>query len=830
MMKFGGIATRLRGPGWLLLAAALTVASSAFELLVMRETGLSSLLRPASGILFIVALCLGWQGIAAALTFLAVSYLTSVTIGFPLTVAKPISTLAIVTILASVGAQAELQARLFRWFDLQAPLRLHRFWAVLLVAPLGSLVAPTVMTVVLNAQGAILNLPPSRLWIVSYVGNMLGIGLIFPLAWVLDRQRQLVDNWREQLPLTAVSMLLVGAVWFALWGIQSASLGDELRKFRERSAAVAQALERELDRFGMVATGLQMGVQSEVASTENFSRLSQELLGRVRTLDAVMLLQRVTPAEQAAFEQSLSVGGPQRRIHVWTETDTAARPAMWMLERPEWVVERAEPAAAALRWIGVPFSREPEALDLDSSLSMGDTGVQHAPLVLQQADNLLTWIVPLSTARGASLALVLAQRPETLIKAAIDSAGGLAEGGGVILTDISTQPEHPVYYGDSSGAPTSREAAYSVRPNGTLRDSVQLAVFDRLWRLEILLPTNSALSFTNSWWINQIAVHVLGMALSALLVLVADRRRAAREMEAQVSALSQRYREFDRPREVAPIQERPAQVSTISLDIELTRRDGLLAEAFRRSEFCRYYEPIVNLATGRIIGFESLLRWPEAPEPFTVPQIIDWAERTGVIHRLTLEALNEAVELVELWRASASSGTLAPWIAVNVSPEDIGRPEFTNQIVELIRRHPMARNRIKLEITEGVLVRDLKNTAQRLRGVRSEGIGIALDDFGTGYSSLSYLHQLPVDSIKIDRSFIGSLSSEPQGRDIVQATVELGQRLQIDVVAEGIEDLHTIGLLRRYGCHAGQGYLFSRARPSSVIDEWVRAGRRFEFA
>ena len=826
----------LRQLWWLVLAAVLATASSSFELLVMRETGLSSLLRPAPALFFIIGLCLGSRGLIASLLGIAVGYALAVLTTFPLTIAKPMALGSITLVFAGMSIQAWFQSRLYRWFDQFAPTRLHRCWAVLIVAPIGSVISPTISTLVLVSEDAILHLPASRFWIVAYAGSVLGLVMAFPLAWTLDRQVRLLTNWRDQAPLTAALSMILIAGWFATWVVQEASIGVEQRHFQDRVSLLASELQSQAEDVGMVAAGLQAGLGTSGLASETLERLTQDLMGRISTIEAVLLLRAVEPARQAEFEAGLSQGGAPRRIRL--RSDGQGTQA-FALRRTEMVVEHAAPAGVSSLWEGLALSAEPEAAELlTRGEQLGGSGGSSGPLVLPRHGNRLAWAVPIYLARAREPSLiVLVQRPERIVQAAVEQIGGLPEGGGMALSDVSAKPPRPIYYGDSGGHLLSAEQVYRETPNGTLHRDFMMRIVDRDWRLEILQPTNSAFAFSSSWWLNQTLVQLLALGLALTLMIAFERRMAMREMEAQISVLSRRFQEFDReadrddPSDSSELLPARPTVSAITLDIELTRRDGLLDDAFRSGAFKQHYEPVVHLATGRIIGFESLLRWPEAPEVFTAPQIIDWAERAELIHVLTLDALREAIELVELWGASASaSGQPVPWVSINVSPDDVGKPAFIEQMLDLFRRHPMARNQIKLEITEGVLVRDFKGVAQRLRSMRAEGIGIALDDFGTGYSSLSYLHQLPVDSIKIDRSFISSLTSERRGRDIVQATVELGRRLHIEVVAEGVEDLHTIGLLRRYGCHAGQGYLFSRARPAMVIDEWVRTHKRFDIA
>ena len=359
----------LRQLWWLMLAAVLATASSSFELLVMRETGLSSLLRPAPALFFIIVLCLGSRGLIASLLGISVGYSLAVLTTFPLTIAKPVALGSITLIFAGMSIQAWFQTRLYRWFDQFAPTRLHRCWAVLIVAPIGSVISPTISTLVLVSESAILHLPPSRFWIVAYAGSVLGLVMAFPLAWILDRQVRMLTNWRDQAPLTAALGMILVAGWFATWMVQEASIGVEQRHFQDRVSLLASELQDQAEDMGMVAAGLQAGLSTSGLAPETLERLTQDLMGRISTIEAVLLLRTVQPSQQTDFEASLSQGGAPRRIRRRSDGQNAQA---FALQRAEMVVERAAPAPVSALWEGLALSAEPEAAELFARSEQAD--------------------------------------------------------------------------------------------------------------------------------------------------------------------------------------------------------------------------------------------------------------------------------------------------------------------------------------------------------------------------------------------------------------------------------------------------------------------------
>ena len=240
-----------------------------------------------------------------------------------------------------------------------------------------------------------------------------------------------------------------------------------------------------------------------------------------------------------------------------------------------------------------------------------------------------------------------------------------------------------------------------------------------------------------------------------------------------------------------------------------------LREALEHDELLLHYQPKVSLADGSVVGVEALVRW-EHPERGMVPpvQFVPLAEHTGLIGPLTGWVLARALRDARNWwdRGHRIS------VAVNLSVANLVDPDLPALVARLLAETRLPPSALELEITESVLMTEPERALRTLTVLRSMGAKLAVDDYGTGHSSLAYLHQLPLNTLKIDRSFVAGMASE--GGVIVRSTVDLAHSLGLDVVAEGIEDQHTAIALRALGCDLGQGYHY--ARPVPVEDMLAR--------
>jgi EAL domain-containing protein (putative c-di-GMP-specific phosphodiesterase class I) len=244
--------------------------------------------------------------------------------------------------------------------------------------------------------------------------------------------------------------------------------------------------------------------------------------------------------------------------------------------------------------------------------------------------------------------------------------------------------------------------------------------------------------------------------------------------------------------------------------------ENQLRQAFENEEFVLHYQPKVDLSTGKLTGAEALIRWND-PRTGLVPPLrfIPILEETGLIHEVGRWALRKAIEDYLRWRGT---GLDAVRIAVNVSAVQLRRTDFIAEIKRKIDIDPNAPAGLELEITESLIMDDVQHNIASLQAIREMGISIAIDDFGTGFSSLSYLSKLPVDSLKVDRSFVNEMTVSRQGLALVSTIINLAHSLKLKVVAEGVETEEQSRLLQLIGCDEMQGFLFSKPLPVEVFE------------
>jgi EAL domain-containing protein (putative c-di-GMP-specific phosphodiesterase class I) len=246
--------------------------------------------------------------------------------------------------------------------------------------------------------------------------------------------------------------------------------------------------------------------------------------------------------------------------------------------------------------------------------------------------------------------------------------------------------------------------------------------------------------------------------------------------------------------------------ATARATMEADLRLGLM-----RKEFVLYYQPVVD-EHGSILGVEALVRWQHPTRGMVSPgEFIPVAEQTGLILLLGQWVLEVACAQLVTWSTHPTTRRLT--IAVNVSARQFKHPEFSNQLLSLIRLTGVNPYRLKLEITESLLLHDMEDAIVKMGELRSIGVNFSLDDFGTGYSSLSYLKRLPLDQLKIDQSFVRDVLTDPNDAAIARTILTLAESLDLGVVAEGVETVGQRDFLLRNGCKSFQGYLFGRPVP-----------------
>lgn len=244
--------------------------------------------------------------------------------------------------------------------------------------------------------------------------------------------------------------------------------------------------------------------------------------------------------------------------------------------------------------------------------------------------------------------------------------------------------------------------------------------------------------------------------------------------------------------------------------LELLQLESDLRLALERQEFCLYYQPIISLVTGRLTGFEALARWQHPQQGLISPtKFIPVAEDTGLIVSLGEWLLREACRQMYAWQIQFPTA-FPLTVSVNIAGKQIKEPSFINQIERILTETGLDGNCLKLEITESMLMEDIQETINTLLQIKALNIQLSIDDFGTGYSSFSYLHRFPINTLKIDRSFVSQMNFDREKLEIVRTITTLAHTLGMDVIAEGVETAEQFAQLQALGCEFGQGYFFSK--------------------
>lgn len=252
--------------------------------------------------------------------------------------------------------------------------------------------------------------------------------------------------------------------------------------------------------------------------------------------------------------------------------------------------------------------------------------------------------------------------------------------------------------------------------------------------------------------------------------------------------------------------------------------ESRLRQALEKEEFILYYQPKINLADGKVCGLEALIRWNTKEGLIPPVKFIPLLEETGMIKEVGVWAIRKAMQDRQRWK---DKGLTPPRIAVNVSPVQIREKNFVSVITNVLNEFPDDKSGLELEITETMIMENLKENIEKLTELRSKGVQISIDDFGTGYSSLSYMSKLPVNTLKIDRAFINAMLDNPDDTSIVSAIISLAHSLSLYVVAEGVETLEQANLLKLLRCDQFQGYLFSPPVPSLDIESMLSEHKSF---
>lgn len=243
--------------------------------------------------------------------------------------------------------------------------------------------------------------------------------------------------------------------------------------------------------------------------------------------------------------------------------------------------------------------------------------------------------------------------------------------------------------------------------------------------------------------------------------------------------------------------------------------ENSLRRAVENNEFITHYQPVVDLVSGEIVGSEALVRW-QHPELGVLPpaKFIGVAEDTGLIVDIGDMVMRTACLQTRRWQ-DEGLGRLR--IAVNISARHFQQPNFLKKIGQILDETKLDPQCLELELTETSIMENAESATNLLTEIRKLGVKIAIDDFGTGYSSLSYLKHLPIDTVKLDRSFVNGATTDPDDAALVMAIITLAHNLRLKVIAEGVETAEQLSFLRLLKCDEGQGYLFSKPVPPDVF-------------
>jgi EAL domain-containing protein (putative c-di-GMP-specific phosphodiesterase class I)/DNA-binding NarL/FixJ family response regulator len=255
------------------------------------------------------------------------------------------------------------------------------------------------------------------------------------------------------------------------------------------------------------------------------------------------------------------------------------------------------------------------------------------------------------------------------------------------------------------------------------------------------------------------------------------------------------------------------------LEISLHR----VIKQYRLHEFEIYYQPIVDIASGKIVAAESLLRWQSPDLGMVYPtEFIPLAESSGLIVPIGKWVLKSVCKQIKSWR---DAGIYSFILAVNLSVIEFNQPDFISKIVNFIEMNNLQPDNLELELTESMIMQDVNSAIATMTTLQSLGIKIAIDDFGAGYSSLIYLKNLPINTLKIDRYFIHNVANDPQKSAITKALIQMAHNLNLNVIAEGVETEAELDFLRQHNCNSMQGFLFSRPLPVAEFEKFLLANK-----
>jgi diguanylate cyclase (GGDEF)-like protein len=387
---------------------------------------------------------------------------------------------------------------------------------------------------------------------------------------------------------------------------------------------------------------------------------------------------------------------------------------------------------------------------------------------------------------------------------------------GVVVINLNQFRRINEHLGYSVGDAVLTEIAARIAAVPSVNSAVarfaadQFAAFTRLSDRRSLHAWGTTLLLALAEPVN-VEAQPIDISATLGLALAADDATTPDELMRCADLALERARREKRALAIYEVALKPAARDQLSLLGELRR-------AVEQDELRLYFQPKIELATGRVAGAEVLLRWQHPARGLLNPaDFIPFAEQTGFIRRLTRWALDHAIAQGAAWQR----GGRALSLAVNISAEDIGDPRFDTRVASLLSRHQLPPSLLTLELTESGFIEDPARALKMLDALAALGVNLSIDDFGTGYSSLSHLARMPVHEVKIDRSFVQGMESEPEFATVVRAAIDMGHGMGLKVVAEGIETEAAAALFREFRCDVAQGFLYAKPMPLEAFEAWL---------
>ncbi len=578
-------------------------------------------------------------------------------------------------------------------------------------------------------------------------------------------------------PAPRVSPLLFGSYLLVILVLFWVVVRNRVRAEREIAASE--------ERYALAATGAHDGLWDWdlAAGAIYFSPRWKEIVGHADAdvgSDPAEWFGRIHPDDRMRVHADLFRRGEGSGSLVESEHRMAHRDGGW-----RWVLVRGvrvmDATGAIVRMAGsqtdVSERKRFEAQLVHDALHDGLTGLPNRGLFLDRLERAIAWSIRHPESQFTVLFLDLDR-----FKVVNDRVGHVAADG--VLAQLARRLEGCLRQGDTVARLGGDEFAL------LLQDARDPTVVAHRIQQELLRPFDAGGQ--------QVLVTAsLGIALSTTGM--------ARPEDVLRDADAAMYRAKARGR--ARFEIADAELHARSLQqLEL---ESQLREAVEGDQLRLHFQPVVLMETREMAGFEALLRWEHPVHGLRSPEeFIPLAEQTGLIMSLGRWALREGCRQMQAWRA-AYPGVEALWLSVNLSSRQFLHPQLVQEIEDILAQTGLPPDRLRLEITESVIMDDPAAVGAILQRLRSVGIRVAVDDFGTGYSSLAYLHRLPLDTLQIDRSFVHQMHADPTLEAVIQTVISLSGRLRLETVAEGVETDDEARALHRMGCRFGQGFLFS---------------------